>query len=455
MKSRTISALILACLGIVISFVFVVTKIIVFFYISFAAFVLYIILMGIQQRSAHKELQTIKKGLSTIFSESTDNQHDDIISEQSISNDVQELLAQVLNAFAVKKREFEELKANMECLESVKNKLIDYQTALDPLCSVHLPVDLTPRWNAMIESNWSVVSKEALVSLDKIKSMNDQNQEFIQDLEKEFGIQQDNFIEFSEIYSKNITDYARKAGIIRTSFMQSIESSSSRIEETFASFGKVVEIIERIKMISLNMSIEASKVRGSDAFYFLARELRKLATDTEETLSGITMIIQTTLETMHTSKDKQTKEFMAMDEVVQQFEKTLDNYKQTSSKLAEFIQKAIYQIDKNQESQRLILLEFFKNLQRIAIVKEEFEHRIKFESIILDKVNNVIYNLVRKDKPCAGTDCAYRREALEALAKIANTDAERQFVNELFKEYLNEDREQEHGTIGGDGFIQF
>lgn len=363
-----------------------------------------------------------------------------------------EKLSKLLSSLGAIKNQ---LATQQEIAENYSSKLKNIEHMLSCLCSVHLPLDIDPQWDEILEKEWSVISSETLESLNTIKIMNEQNQEFIQQVIKEFGIQHENFSNFSETYSKNIIDYAQKASIIKASFFDDIENSSNRIEETFGKFGKVLEITERIKMISLNMSIEASKVRGSEAFYILARELRKLAADTEETLSGITMIIQTTIESMKISKDKQTKEFLVMESMIQQFGTTLDEYKATSTKLAHFIQQAINQIDSNQVSQRSILLNFFKNLQRIAIVKEEFEHRIKFNFILLTKTNEVIEQLVRKDQVCKGIHCEHRRNLLNELASIANTDEERKFVNKLFKTLLNEDREVVHGDIGDEGFIKF
>lgn len=448
-SSKNIGVIITGSVTLVAFALLIITRLSIAGYIALAGFLATTAIFALELQNRQKKLMNIKRGLAELlvqFGGLSD------IGESHDESSMLERLGGLLNSMVENATLLAQQKDEVSAL---RRKGETVEQALGTLCSVHLPLDIGPQWDAMIEKDWSIISSETLESLNKIKLMNEQNQEFVQQVVKEFGVQQNNFAEFSETYSRVITDYAKKAGLIKSSFFEDIESSSNRIEETFAKFGKVVEITERIKMISLNMSIEASKVRGSEAFYLLARELRKLAADTEETLSGITMIIQTTIESMRASKEKQTKDFLVMDETIQQFEKTLDDYKSTSTKLAEFIQKAINQIDVNQMSQRAILLDFFKSLQRIAIVKEEFEHRIQFDSLMLEKTNEVIEQLVRKDKICGGFSCEGRRQLLDKLAAIANTDEERKFVNELYKKLLNEDREEEHGTIGDKDFIQF
>ena len=418
-------------------------------YIALAGFLATLGLLLLELRKQQKKHKILSLGITELLERVAGGQDSPELGEDRA------LLERLSGLLASLDETRLQLERQKEAAEGFRRKNELVEQALIGLCCVRLPLDIGPQWDAMIEKDWSLISSETLESLNKMKIMNEQNQEFVQQVVKEFGVQQDNFAEFSETYSKGITDYAKKVGFIKSSFFEDIEASSSRIEETFAKFGEVTEITERIKMISLNMSIEASKVRGSEAFYLLARELRKLAVDTEETLRGITMIIQATIESMRASKEKQIREFMVMDTTIQQFINTLENYKLTSAKLAEFIQKAINQIDGNQSSQRSILLDFFKNLQRIAIIKEEFEHRIQFDSIMLAKTNEVIEQLVRKDRVCGNDACSGRRWLLEELAAIANTDEERKFVNELFKTLLNEDREEEHGTIEDKDFIQF
>lgn len=341
------------------------------------------------------------------------------------------------------------LELQLQEAERKADAFVEYKQSLDTLCPVHIPVDIDSRWNALIDREWGVVNKEALENLNKIKLMNDQNQEFISEVIREFGEQQSTFTDFSQRYRVNMEEYAKRAEGAKKAVLEELGRSSKKIEETFAQFSQVEDVTEKIKMISLNLSIEASKVRGAESFSFLARELRRLAQSTEETTKGISLSIKDTVTSMKKSREEQVRDLYTMDSILQEFETLLKEYDDASGKLHAYMRRAIDRINENQEEQKTILLNFFRTLQQIAITKEELEHQIAFYSIFLKQTNEYVHKVLRSDKQCRGTSCPQRRYVLEELAKIANTDEERRMVNSLFKELLGEDREADHGTLGG------
>ncbi|AEJ20456.1 hypothetical protein Spica_2345 [Gracilinema caldarium DSM 7334] len=328
---------------------------------------------------------------------------------------------------------------------------------IEHLCSLHIPIDIKDRWQMMIQREWGKVNQDALKNLNDIKRMNDENQEFISEVFREFGVQQATFTDFTKKYQQTMQSYTQRATHARNAITEDLKNSAHKIEETFHQFSLIEDITEKIRMISLNLSIEASKVRGAESFSFLARELRRLSQNTEETLKGIGISIAEAIQELNKSRSSQEKELRTLDEVLQQFQGLLKEYDTASEKLSVYMQKSIERINTNQVEQKTILLQFFTALQQIAIVKEELEHQVSYYFIFLEKANEYVQKILRNSKTCKGFACPQRRAMLEELAKIANTDEERRMVNDLFDEFLNEDREADHGSLVGDinDFISF
>jgi len=365
------------------------------------------------------------------------------------STNTEMLQEDITNAFEQFRREKAELEKKITSYEVELEELRKLKNSLNELCPVHIPVDISGRWDALIDREWGKVNKDSLDNLNTIKLMNDQNHEFITEVIKEFEEQQNNFTSFSQKYRVNMEEYTKKAETAKRAVLDELAHSSKKIEDTFAQFIQVEDITEKIKMISLNLSIEASKVRGSESFSFLARELRRLAQSTEETIKGISTSIKDTVISMKNSREDQVRDLTTMDSILQEFENLLKEYDDASSKLHVYMRRAIERINTNQEDQKTILLNFFKTLQQIAIVKEELEHKVHYYDIFVRQTNEYVQKVLRSDKQCRGTACPQRRAVMEELAKIANTDEERRMVNELFKELLGEDREAQHGSLAG------
>lgn len=415
-------------------------------WVSIAMFLIWGVFSIIEDRSKTRELHDIEEYLSKV-AELFD------LSPQD-KNQLCLLIGQKLNDLHDERTQ---LLSRIQELESRLGPQSQHLQAMDELCPVHIPVDIGKRWDALIDREWGVVNKEALENLNTIKLMNDENQEFITEVIHEFGEHQETFTEFSQKYRINMEEYSKKAEGAKRAVLDELGQSSKKIEETFAQFGQVEDITEKIKMISLNLSIEASKVRGADAFSLLARELRRLAQSTDETIKGLSSSIKNTVEAMNKSREMQVRDLSTMDSILQQFELLLTQYDEASSKLHAYMRRAIDRINGNQEAQKAILLNFFKTLQRIAITKEELEHQIQYYGIFVRNTNDYVQRVLRVNKQCKGSACPQRKAMLEELAKIANTDEERKMVNEFFKELLGEDREAAHGTLVSDSndFISF
>ena len=375
----------------------------------------------------------------------------------TVYENIADIATQLKQQFEQFEHEKAVLEARLGDLQKKADELDRFNQSLDSLCPVHLPIDIESRWAALIEREWGQVNKEALGNLNAIKLMNDQNLEFISEVIGEFGEQQENFSTFSQKYRINMEEYSRRAEGAKKAVLNELAQSSLKIEKTFAQFSQIEDITEKIKMISLNLNIEASKVRGSEAFSFLARELRRLALSTEDSIKTISLSIKDTVGEMKRSQEEQVRDLSTMDAILLEFEQILKEYDNASENLRTYMRRAMDRINSNQEEQKAILLNFFKTLQQVAITKEELEHQVAYYGIFMRQTNEYVQKILRSEKKCLGPSCPQRRAALQELSRIANTDEERRMVNDLFKELLGEDREAEHGTLVGDAndFISF
>jgi len=341
--------------------------------------------------------------------------------------------------------------------ETYGEELTAVKEQLASLCSIHLPIDITSEWNSRIEKNWNNLSTESLESLSHIKEMQNSSSQFIEEMVKKFEIQQDSYRSYADTYQKTLKTYFDRVERIRSDYVRDLDTTSVQIRNTFALFNQIADIVERIKLISLNMSIEASKVKGSDAFSFLARELRRLAEYTEGSIKNITQKIEGTLTEVDTSREKQIHEFGDMMGIIEQFKQISIQYDETTATLTQYIQKAITKIEENQKEEKTILMLFFKNLQDIAIQKEELNHIIQYQGKFLRRANEMVQHIVRDFRKCRGVSCPDREAALEELAALITTNTERIFVKELYRNLLGRDLEesQEQVDTTDEGIILF
>ncbi|MCX7786840.1 MAG: hypothetical protein N2442_03975 [Spirochaetes bacterium] len=340
-----------------------------------------------------------------------------------------------------------ELVTQTKYLEVRVQKDSSLEQELQSLCSIHLPLEVTDKWKNIASERWDAVSNDTLDSLSQIKEMEDSNVRFVQEVITQFQRQQNSYEIYTESYQESLKQYFSKVEGIRAAYERDLDTSTQEVQNAFAQFQQINDIVGRIKLISLNMSIEASKVKGSGAFGLLARELRRLAEFTEETLKRISQRIQTTLEEVERNKEKQIQEFSTIIGIVDHFKEISSQYDKTTIELTEYIHRAIHQIELNQKKERDMLMKFFQNLQNIAIYKEELTHVIHYQKNFLERVDRIVQQIVREHKICRGEACPDRREALELLASLVTTDEERRFINALYKEYLGIDREETHGRL--------
>ena len=358
---------------------------------------------------------------------------------EAISRMPEHLLKAFQTVFAESDSTAKQLKAHREQKE-------EWEKILQDLCAIHVPLQVSQEWKSVIEGEWEKLSIDTLESLSKIKEMQNSSSQFIEEVMKQFQIHHNSYETYTETYQSSLEQYFNKVEEIRGSYVHDLDTSSEQIRASFAQFDKIVDITERIKLISLNMSIEASKVKGTTAFGLLARELRRLAEHTESTVKGITEGIQNTLAEVEANKERQMQEFSRMVEIIDHFKGISKKYDTHTEELTNYIHKAIYQIESNQQHEKTILMQFFKNLQQIAIRKEEMHHLFQYLEEYLKRTDSLVQQIVRGNRLCRGVGCPDRKEALDLLASIVSTDGERQMVNRLYRELLGVEREPTHGT---------
>ncbi len=327
-----------------------------------------------------------------------------------------------------------------ETLETIKREV-------GTLCSISTPLAIADEWSTRIQGQWDRLSNETIGSLEVIKGMQTSSSAFVEEVEREVLIRLDTSRSHEERYREGFHAYAGRVQTIKESYVRDIEKSTSQIKHSFSVLNQIVDIVERIKLISLNMSIEASKVKQGNAFGLLARELRALADHTEDTIKSMVAGIQTTLGEVESNRAKQTSEFADIIDAVERFRILSEEYGGTADELTRYMKRAIGEIEANQGKQKEVLLSFFKSLQEVAIRKEELNHVILYQNRFLSRAFGVLHQLHETVPSFNDGSCPDEDLGLDELAAVVTTDNERIFVNELFKRIRGVDREILHGAI--------
>ncbi|MEJ5285100.1 MAG: methyl-accepting chemotaxis protein [Brevinematales bacterium] len=203
---------------------------------------------------------------------------------------------------------------------------------------------------------------------------------------------------------------------------------------------EIEEISEKIRMITLNLSIEASKSQNK-AFNVIAHELQKLSFKTQDFVKNIMSNIKKSIANIELQKENKLNEIKEVNEQIEkarlineEFERTLKGIYETVDKLSDTVNLFIE--DKKN------IFSVFENMQNIQIGTEIIEHFFKLiNETILHNTDQVHEILGGKKGACDDPDLKKYivQNTLDKLKKIITTEEERELVKLLYKKYLDVD----------------
>lgn len=336
------------------------------------------------------------------------------------------------------------LKELVLIIQSYRNKIYSLYMHLGTLCPVHLPLDLADEWAQFIDSRFESsfeMVKRSIQSIQKIQSESIEYVNYVLELLK--GFKDKRAVQYEEMMSF----YARMRNT-QESFAQYLSTVSQTFQFIKEIMTQVEEITDKINILSLNMSIEANKLTGNNVFSIIAKELHAFSEQTIKYFDPMKKTIEQNLNVIEEKKKEeqeaiaQIQEFINISEkMVKEYENNIDQF----TKLIDNITKMLLKQDGNVKEN---IFQQFEDIQKLVIIKEEMSHRDEFNQTMLQKVNNVIQQLIRDHKVCQGFDCQYRIDSFKLIEGLITTAGEREFLKQLYKKYLNKELEEEEHKQG-------
>lgn len=336
------------------------------------------------------------------------------------------------------------LKELVLIIQSYRNKMHSLYMHLNTLCPVHVPLDLAYEWaqfvDSRFESSFEMV-KRSIQSIQNIQSESIEYVNYVLELLK--GFKDKRAVQYEEMMSF----YARMRNT-QESFAQYLSTVSQTFQFIKEIMTQVEEITDKINILSLNMSIEANKLTGNNVFSVIAKELHAFSEQTIKYFDPMKKTIEQNLNVIEEKKKEeqeaiaQIQEFINISEkMVKEYEGNIDQF----TKLIDNITKMLLKQDGNVKEN---IFQQFEDIQKLVIIKEEMSHRDEFNQTMLQKVNNVIQQLIRDHKVCQGFDCQYRIDSFKLIEGLITTADEREFLKQLYKKYLNKELEEEEHKQG-------
>lgn len=273
--------------------------------------------------------------------------------------------------------------------------------------------------------------------LDQIKS--EQNKSYhrilqiITDFTKE--IESGKVVELQN--NENLSYVFSKTQQLQLDIAETINNYYEEFKKIDVACKEIEEISEKIRMITLNLSIEASKSQNK-AFNVIAHELQKLSFKTQDFVKNIMSNIKRSIANIEMQKESKLNEIKEVNEQIEkarlineEFEKTLKGIYETVDKLSDTVNVFI-------EDKRNIF-SVFENVQKIQIGTEIIEHFFKLiNETILNNTDQVHELLGGKKGACDDPDLKKYiiQNTLDKLKKLITTEEERELINLLYKKYL-------------------
>lgn len=309
-------------------------------------------------------------------------------------------------------------------------------------------LEILPLWKEMIEEKMHSELSKLSLGIESLQKMENQFNTEINEIEQKLT-RLDNVV-------KNITeDNTKNIEVFFNSFKKQNEkvyNDYQLLKNKFSSISKILltidELSKDISIIAFNIEIEASKSKESKAFSVLAKEVRNFSNQLNEYYSSINETIEEINNFL--VKSNYNEEYIEENILshLNKIKELFDEYDKSFIEIRALNQKLIAQ---NKENQKIFLKDVDDNLkvlQNLSIKLEQLDHRNRTFEFILNKYNNNISDIM-KNNDWENKDIEIKniKQLLEFIKSIITGKEEFEFVKKLFKEYLNENIEENEPII--------
>lgn len=349
-----------------------------------------------------------------------ENLHSNTYSISDIKKIIFEIIDETINLFYLKERD---------------SKLGKIKNFFCPLCfSTEIFLEFGNYLQDTIRNNASNV----INTLDKIKKEQDSSYNILLDILNDF-IKKVEKGKLSQLKNKENLD----------SFFSRVQKSQSDISFTINNYfnefknidiisQEIEDISEKIRMITFNLSIEASKSENR-AFRVISKELQNLSLKTQNFVKNIISNTKKSIKNIESEREKRIKDLNELEDVIQNARILNQEF--------EDLMKGIYTIAEKLNTTVNIFIEdkknifsIFNNIQTVQIDSEIIEHFLKFIGDIFNSKIDFLHESIG-GKLGACDDIPYKKEIIKNTFKkveeYVTTKQEKEILKILYKKYLN------------------
>lgn len=258
----------------------------------------------------------------------------------------------------------------------------------------------------------------------------------------------------SKEINKDFTNFLpvlKEMSILTDSF---IDVSFESFKDISRTTKDIEDLAEQVKVISINVRIEAARIKDSGGFKVLGEDITNFADKTTMFAQSTNDRIQNTLTDIENLKTDLSKKLSIVKDMVNNMYKKINPFEEILERSSMSLRDVINDLNKVSGELNTNLKQSLGNLQYQDVTKQESEHIIEFFQNIIS-TNNSITDL---DSFLDENDkTALKKEVLQYLDKISTTGNEADKIEKYAKEWgiSYKDEVHEHFDEVDDGTFLF
>lgn len=323
-------------------------------------------------------------------------------------------------------------------IEKITEKPVDeykktIQLISNNVCPICYTNTILNEWQLHIKSGCITHISTILDSLERIKTTQESHAMANSNLISNFIAKEELTKKVSSQQIEADKNFFSRIDFIKNDFLNSVTRYFEEFNKIHKVTKEIEEISESIRMIALNLSIEASKTHNK-AFIVIAKELQNLSLETQNFTKNIVSEIENSIKNLENEKEVKIKEANELSSMLDMSKSLNADFQNILNEIFDIFKNITDQIEKEDQENRKNILKIFSDIQTLNIQIEILEH---FFSIMNSKINEKIDSLHRtiggKKGACDNIEFKYEimQKTFEEIEKIITTKDEINFFNNL------------------------
>lgn len=274
------------------------------------------------------------------------------------------------------------------------------------------------------------IVKESEISMQSIfDTSKEENLGYILDSSKEINRDFTNFLPFIDSMSKETEEFVKIS-------MESFDTISKTTKD-------IEDLAEQVKVISINVRIEAARIKDSGGFKVLGEDITNFADRTTQFAQSTNERIQNTVTEIEELKQSLSSKMNGVRDMVKEMYKKINPFEGILENSAYSLKNVVNDLNKVSGELNENLKQSLGNLQYQDVTRQETEHVIEF----LKSLERSIYSVTDFEKLLSEEEKnKVKHEILSYLHKISTTGNEANKIEQYginwkvkYKDTVNED----------------